>query len=139
MKRSNLPVGAVTIVALLLFLKVRVPKKGLRALSFKDKLLKIDLLGTLVFVGAICCILLALQYGGQEHPWNSALIIGLLVGGFGLLLFFGLAQWKRGDDGLLPLSVLGQRSILSGFGTLVLIGAANVVVSNNIPSWGWVE
>lgn len=43
-------------------------------------------------MGMIICYLLALQYGGQTHPWNSGTVIGLLVG-FALLLIIFIA-WE---------------------------------------------
>jgi len=94
----------------------------------REKILKIDLFGTAVFVGAVCCVLLALQFGGQEYPWASATVIGLLVGGGLLLIIFGFLQWKGGEDALLPLRVLKQRSICAAFCSLALLGSANIVV-----------
>lgn len=43
-----------------------------------------DPLGTALIMGATISFLLALQYGGIEHPWNSSTVIGLFVG-FGLM------------------------------------------------------
>lgn len=39
-----------------------------------------DPAGTFIFMGAIVCLLLALQWGGVSHAWNSSVIIGLIVG-----------------------------------------------------------
>lgn len=82
-----------------------------------------------MFIGAICCLLLALQWGGQTRPWNSSTIIGLLVG-FGLLsCVFGYLQWKLGERATIPLRVLRQRSILTGSGVLFFLGASTYVVN----------
>ena len=87
-----------------------------------------DIVGTVLFMGAICCLVLALQWGGQIMPWRSANVIGLLVG-FGMLtLLFGFVQRKRGEDALIPLRVLRQRSILVGSIFLFFTGMLNYVV-----------
>ena len=53
--------------------------------SWWKKLLHVDPFGVVLAIGGITCFVLALQYGGITHPWNSGLVIGLLVG-FGLLV-----------------------------------------------------
>ena len=73
---------------------------------------------------SIICLLLALQWGGTVHPWNSSIIIGLFVG-FGLmvLIFIGI-QIYRGDRATLPLSVLKQRTIASAAFFMFFMGAS---------------
>jgi MFS transporter, DHA2 family, glioxin efflux transporter len=46
----------------------------------KEKILQLDLVGTSLMMGLTTSCALALQYGGQTHPWNSSVVIGLLVG-----------------------------------------------------------
>ena len=99
---------------LILFLRIRSAEGEHRALSFKTKLASMDLIGTVLFLGAICCLVLALQWGGQTQPWRSSQIIGLLIG-FGLMtIVFVLVQYERGENALIPPLVLRQRSILIG-------------------------
>lgn len=88
-----------------------------------------DGLGTITFVGAFCCSLLALQWGGHTKPWSSPEIIGLFVASGLLLLIFCYVQWKRGETAIIPLRVLRQRSILMGAFFLFFLGMASVVVS----------
>jgi MFS family permease len=59
----NLPFGAVTIVAVHFFL--RNPDRELTKLPLEEKLLQLDVLGTILLVPAVICLLLALQWGGQ--------------------------------------------------------------------------
>lgn len=84
--------------------------------------------GTVLFIGAICCLLMALTWGGQTYAWNDSKIIGLFIG-FGLIsLCFLYWIWKRGDAALIPLRVLRKRSIYMGAITLFGIGmAVNIV------------
>lgn len=57
-----------------------------------EKLLHLDLVGVALAMGAIVSYILALQYGGATHPWNSSVVIGLLVG-FGLIVIT-LVIWE---------------------------------------------
>ncbi|KAI9878025.1 MAG: hypothetical protein M1830_002145 [Pleopsidium flavum] len=131
----NVPIGAVVLVLLFLFLKIKGTDNENRMLPIKAKLNHMDPLGCLVFIAAVCCILLALQWGGQSKPWNSSTVIGLFVG-FGLLsCVFGYIQWKLGERATIPLRILRQRSILTGAGVLFFLGASTYVDSFYIPFW----
>lgn len=132
-RHRNLPIGTACIATLLIFLRINAAAGDLRTLPLRQKLQRLDLLGTLIFVGGIVCLLLALQYGGQKLPFRSATIIGLFVGSGGLLVVFGLTQWRRGERALLPPHVLANRSILFGACTLFLLGAANTIICFYIP------
>jgi MFS family permease len=83
-------------------------------LTLKEKLKKVDFLGTLLAVPAVTCLLMALQWGGTKFGWGSWQIILPLV--FCALLFiaFGYLQYHQGDKALLPPRILKQRSIIAG-------------------------
>ena len=85
-------------------------------------------MGTVLFLGAMCCLIFALQQGGQKMPWNSSTIVGLFVGFGILLLAFSFVQWTRGENALIPLRVLRQRSILMGNVYLFFVGVLTGVV-----------
>ena len=102
-----------------------------RKIPFKLKFARMDILGTTLFLGTICCLILALQWGGQTLPWKSSKVIGLFVG-FGLLAtVFGIVQWKRGENAIIPLRILKQRSIFAGSTFLLFFGMLNYVVRPN--------
>lgn len=48
--------------------------------TWTEKCLQMDPVGAVLVMGLIIQYLLALQYGGQTHPWDSSVVIGLLVG-----------------------------------------------------------
>lgn len=53
---------------------------------------RIDYPGAILIVAAICCLLLVTTMGGNDVPWNSPIIAGLV----GLtIVFFGLATWQE--------------------------------------------
>lgn len=82
-------------------------------LPWKEKVKRLDPLGTLLVVPAITCFLMALQWGGIKYGWNNWRIILLFVL-FGILFSaFGYAQYRRGDAATLPMRIVKQRSILA--------------------------
>ncbi len=107
----NLPIGGVAMGAILLFLKIDRADNP-EQLTLAQRILKLDLLGAGIFIPAIVCLLLALEWGGTQYPWNSSRIIGLFVG-FGLMIivFIGIQIWK-GDDGTLPPRLFKNRNVL---------------------------
>jgi uncharacterized membrane protein len=90
-----------------------------------------DPVGTVLFLSLVCCLLLALTWGGQQYAWKSSKIIGLFVG-FGLLLLcFCFWDWKQGDKALIPLRVLRKRSVCMGAIILFNYGVVMYVVSDD--------
>ena len=79
--------------------------------SLKEKLLHVDPIGIALAMGGITCFILALQYGGNSHPWNSSVVIGLFVG-FGLIVI-ALIAWEiwLGDYAMMQPNLYKQRSL----------------------------
>jgi multidrug resistance protein len=63
----NLPVGAVAVLILALFLRPHQRRRSLR----------IDFAGFALLIGGTCTALLALSWGGTVYPWISAPVLGL--------------------------------------------------------------
>ena len=119
----NLPIGGVAMLAIFFFLHINRVNNPDNA-SVLSRILELDLLGTFFLIPAVVCLLLALQWGGAEHPWNSPTIIGLFVT-FGVLaiIFVCIQLWK-GDDGTLPPRLFKNRDILCAMLFAVFFGAA---------------
>ncbi|PRP83972.1 hypothetical protein PROFUN_08656 [Planoprotostelium fungivorum] len=136
----NLPVGAITVVAISFILKLPdiVPQKDekgepLPVPSIRARLLDLDWVGVVLLIGAVVCLLLALQWGGTKYPWSDKTIIGLFVG-FGVLtIIFVLSQWYVGDRGILPFSILFRRTIVGGFLFNFLMGMVFFTMIFYIP------
>lgn len=104
----NLPIGGVC--ALLIFLFFKTPPASIPApASFKEKILHMDIVGVALVMGGVVSYLLALQYGGQTHPWNSSVVIGLLVGTVLIFTAFGVWQFFQGDRAMVPVRLIRQR------------------------------
>ena len=83
----NIPVGAVAVLIVFIFLKLEDTDNTDRKLSVKKKLQHLDPFGVCLLLGSVCCIVLALQWGGSKFLWRSAKIISLFIG-YGLLGVF---------------------------------------------------
>lgn len=110
----NLPIGAVACLLVLMFLNLQNTDSPSRKLPLKTKIQRMDVVGAAILIAAVCCLLLALQWGGTASPWKSSRIIGLFVGFVLLSLTFGILQWKLGETATTPLRILRQRSICMG-------------------------
>ncbi|KAF5874080.1 putative major facilitator superfamily transporter protein [Botrytis fragariae] len=129
----NLPVGAVTLVALLCFFH---PKKSLRACEqLKKRLLHLDLVVNILTMAAVIMLLLALQWGGFSMPWSSSRIIGLVVG-FGVVsILFLIWQWYYGTEALLPLRMITQRNVFAAIASSFFQSGAVLVYTHYLPYW----
>ncbi|KAL9105861.1 MAG: hypothetical protein Q9227_009024 [Pyrenula ochraceoflavens] len=130
----NLPFGLVTALCILFFFKS--PNRELdSSLTLKAKLRKLDLLGVLIFIPAIVCVLLALQWGGSKYSWSNARIIVLLVL-FGLLMMsFVALQWWEGEKATVPSSIIKQRTLWSTSWFSFFIFGSLIATLYYIPLW----
>lgn len=112
----NLPLGAITAIILVLFF--RPTGRSTTLLPFSQKLKHLDLPGLFLFVPAVIMLLLALQWGGNTHPWNSATILGLIIGFALLIIVFLLWQWYQGEEASIPIRLFRQKNVYSAVGVL---------------------
>ncbi|KAF1952105.1 putative efflux pump antibiotic resistance protein [Byssothecium circinans] len=75
----NLPIGGVSALALFFFLNLSAFAAP-PDIPWTQKLLHLDPVGISLAMGAITCFILGLQYAGSTHPWDSSIVIGLIVG-----------------------------------------------------------
>lgn len=93
-----------------------------------------DIPGTIIFIPAIVCLLLALQWGGTTYPWSDGRIIALFVV-FGVLIiaFVGIQIWK-GDTATVPPKIL-VRSVTAGAWFGLCLGGAFFIMVYFLPIW----
>lgn len=130
----NLPLGAFTILVVILFLKI--PKQKSSSLSLKQQFDQLDPLGTLCFIPGIICLLLALQWGGTTYPWNNGRIIALFVL-FGILIiaFTALQILKNEDNTTIPPKIIKQRSIASAAWFTFFTASSMMLLVYYLPVW----
>lgn len=119
----NLPIGAVAMVIVFFFVNVNRNTASTANMTFMERILKLDLYGTAIFIPAIVCLLLALQWGGVDYAWNDAKIIGLFCGfGAMIAIFIGIQLWQK-DLGTLPPRLFKDRNTLAAMMFAMFFGA----------------
>ncbi|KAF9209385.1 hypothetical protein BGZ49_004690 [Haplosporangium sp. Z 27] len=113
----NLPIGAITILAVVKLLHLP-HTKG----SFKDKIKRVDFLGSLSLICGLVLILLPLNWGGSTYAWNSPIIISLFCVGFLILLLFCMIEWKVANEPIIPFRLFKVRTNVAVFLTCFFIG-----------------
>ncbi|KAM5346611.1 hypothetical protein ACJ41O_009616 [Fusarium nematophilum] len=119
----NLPIGALAMVIVFFFVRVNRNSAESENLSFLARVRKLDLAGAAIFIPAIVCLLLALQWGGADYPWSNSRIIGLFVGFGAMIAIFIAIQFWQGDQGTLPPRLFKDRNILAGMLFAMFFGA----------------
>lgn len=129
----NLPIGALALI--IVFFALKIDLKDRPTLSFRQKLIELDLVGNLLFVPSLTSLFLALSWAGTKYPWNSGKVIGLLITFAVLLALFSYDQKRRGDKATLPPRILGNRSVLAGFVFALCTNAAMNVFEYYLPTY----
>ncbi|KAK4516866.1 uncharacterized protein ATC70_000192 [Mucor velutinosus] len=104
----NLPIGAVAMLVLFFFLRLPTPHGKLM-----DKLKRVDYAGTVIVLAFATLFLLALNFGGQEFPWNSAAVIVPLVLSILLVGLLVLVEKKFAKEPIMPPRLFTNRSVVS--------------------------
>lgn len=78
-----------------------------------DKLRRLDIPGLLIFIPAVFCLLLPLQWGGVKYPWNSVRIIVLFV-----IFILAATSWifiecYMKEQALVPPRLIRERNVWS--------------------------
>jgi hypothetical protein len=79
--------------------------------TFKEKLLHLDFAGTALVMGASLALLLALQYAGVSHAWNSSVVIGLLVGFVLMVIALIVIEIWQGERAMLTPRLMRKRTV----------------------------
>jgi hypothetical protein len=120
----NLPIGG-ALAILLLFVKIpemtdKLPPRQVLSTAIKS----LDLPGFMLISPAAVMFLLGLQYGGTVHPWNSSVVIGLLVGAAVTFILFLVWEYHQGDNAMVPYAMIKKRTVWSAAANLFfLLGA----------------
>lgn len=128
-----MPIGAAVLV--FLYFVVDDTKPALGHLTLKEKISRVDIPGTIVFVPCIVCLLLVLQWGGSTYKWSDGRIIALFVV-FGVLLivFIGIQIWQQ-ESATVPPRIAKNRTIIGGIFYSFCIGSSFMVAIYYLAIW----
>jgi EmrB/QacA subfamily drug resistance transporter len=80
----NLPITGVIIVLMFFFLRLQHRKPA----SWKEAFIRVDWIGNIVFIGALCSLLIGIVSGGVIFPWSSwRVILPIVLGVCGWAAF----------------------------------------------------
>jgi MFS family permease len=106
----NLPIGGVSAVIIFIFFKTpraAVPVKA----PLLEKFLQMDPIGIVLMMGLTISYILAVQYGGQAHAWDSSVVIGLLVGWVAITIVWAISCYVQGERSMIPVRILKNRVV----------------------------
>ncbi|KAK9702561.1 hypothetical protein K7432_011199 [Basidiobolus ranarum] len=115
----NLPIGALTVIVVFLFLHLPTPQG-----SLKEKIKRIDFIGTILLLAFIITLLLPTQWGGSTYPWNSPKIIALYCVSGVLLIAFVIVEYRYAAEPIVPCRLFAMRTPLFTFITMFFFGMA---------------
>ena len=127
----NIPIVIVATTGIIIFMSVHQPSNPMK--SSLEQLSNLDYIGPLLFVPAIVCLLLALQFGSTTHAWLSHRVVGLFCS-FGLIILSWIyTQYRLGERATVPLRIFRQRTILFASVFAFCCGAGFNILSYYIP------
>ncbi|KAF5666343.1 major facilitator superfamily transporter [Fusarium heterosporum] len=106
----NLPIGGVSAAIIFFFFKTpraAIPVKA----PLLEKFLQMDPLGIVLMMGLTISYILAVQYGGQAHAWDSSVVIGLLVGWVAITIAWAISCYVQGERSMIPVRILKNRVV----------------------------
>jgi MFS family permease len=127
----NLPICAISIIGILLCLQSPQALKSDK--TFRERLKELDFIGPCIFVPATVCLLLALQFGGSQFPWNSGVVIGLFCGFAVLIPIWIYSQFRLGDKATVPVRVMMQRTVFFACMFSFFSTAAFIILTFYVP------
>jgi hypothetical protein len=106
----NLLIGGIAAGTIFIFFQMPKAAKPVDA-AFREKLLQMDPMGTILIMRAVISYILALQYGGARESWNSGIVIGLLVGSVLIMIAFVVLEIWQGERSMLTPRFMRNRYV----------------------------
>ncbi|OAP54764.1 hypothetical protein AYL99_11212 [Fonsecaea erecta] len=131
----NLPIGGAMMVVLFFVLHLPATATERTKAPFKEQLRKLDPIGTAIFIPAIICLLLALQWGGTTYSWSNARIIVLLILSGILFGIFVYLQHVFQESATIPPRIIKTRSVTAGVLYAFFSGSGMMTIVYFLPIW----
>jgi len=118
----NLPLGMLAFVMITFFYKE----------SHEHSKQPIDWVGAFTLVGAVICLMFALELGGKQLAWDSSVILSLFAGFTVLTIAFLITETKA-EEPIISYSLFKNRLYATSILCALFSGAAFIVASVYIP------
>ncbi|MFY4775406.1 MDR family MFS transporter [Metabacillus sp. RGM 3146] len=118
----NLPLGIISLIFVMMFYKEsKIHQKQ-----------RIDWWGATTLIGAVVCLMFALELGGEKYAWNSSVILSLF-GGFVLLFLIFLYAETKASDPIISFKMFKNRLFAGSTIVGLFYGAAFMSATVYIP------
>lgn len=107
----NLPLGGLGALLALLGAAIKDPASRRGGRTTRQLVRDFDVKGFALWVPAVVCLTLILQFGGVRYAWGSAPLIALYTVTPVLFVLFVWVQVRGGDKVLTPARIVKQRSL----------------------------
>jgi EmrB/QacA subfamily drug resistance transporter len=124
----NLPLDGIAFFILLFFLDVKTPRTPILE-GFKA----IDWVGSLTIVGGTLMFLFGLQYGGVTAPWDSAMVLCLIIFGVVTWALFLIWEWKFAIYPIMPMGIFSSVSKVATLAVVFFHGFVFISGSYYLP------
>ncbi|KAF3055356.1 Efflux pump roqT [Trichoderma lentiforme] len=129
-----LPLAGLTIIITIIFLG---NEEGAAqpTLTLKEKIRRLDASSLAMFIPAIVCLILGLQWGGTSYPWSNWRVFVLFIISGCFLFAFGVNQYRKGEEATVPPRIFLTRTVL--FGSLYSFNTSGAlyVAVYYLPIW----
>ncbi|TFK86417.1 MFS general substrate transporter [Polyporus arcularius HHB13444] len=126
----NLILSAPAIGVLLIFVK-KIPNRKRPGVTFKD----VDFGGIILIAVCIVALCIALTWGGTTYPWNSPVIISLLVVGGILVPVYILYELYIPQFPIVPLEMFRIRNVTASTGNYFFTSVSIYGLAAYVPSY----
>jgi len=129
----NLPIGAVSLIFMILFWNP--PKQKHEPARFMEHVKRLDPIGMLFFLPGCVCLLLGLQWGGATYDWSDWRIITLFVVFAVATSAFIAVEILKPNTAMVPPKVITQRSVAFGTGFTFFLAGSMLMMVYYVPIW----
>lgn len=118
----NIPIGLISLALIIPLYK--------ESLAHSNE--RIDWGGAFTLVGAVICLMFALELGGEKYAWDSAVIVGLLGAFFVLFVAFLMVE-RKVQEPIVSFKMFNNRLFASSCLLALLYGSVFIVATVYIP------
>ena len=118
----NVPIGIVSFIFIFFFYKE----------SLEHKKQKIDWWGAFTLVGAVICLMFALELGGNQFEWTSNVILSLFTA-FGVFFIVFLFVETKAAEPIISFQMFKQRLFATSNAIAFFYGATFIIATIYIP------
>ncbi|KAH7134075.1 major facilitator superfamily domain-containing protein [Dactylonectria macrodidyma] len=129
----NLPIGVVTMGVIAVYFPD--PERHIEPAPWRVRMWQLDPIGTVIFMPAVICLLLALQWGGVDYEWDNSKITSLFMLSSVLLLLFIYVQIRMGENATVPPRIFKKRSVWASCFFAFNTGACFLTAVYFLPIW----